>query len=60
MNLPESKLGCACCDEVSDDLGILDLDEDGLCDSCREHQELIEATKEDRKRELDFDFSLNG
>jgi hypothetical protein len=37
--------------------GIIDL-QDGLCDACREHNELILVINQDIRRSYDFDYSM--
>lgn len=48
-----------CLDPQETPDGIIDLDEEGLCDSCREHREKMEILSEDMKQSMDFDYGMN-
>jgi hypothetical protein len=48
-----------CSEPVESPLGIIDLNENGLCDSCSEHLELVEILNKETVESQNFDFTLN-
>lgn len=53
-------LACVNCgDPIESAEGIIDLDENGLCDCCRERQERMAVLADDIRRSGDHDCSMN-